>query len=93
MKFIPYAEALVRDKKDADAAAATYRAKEAAAQLNLEVVQLENEVARAESQAQDLATRHPLDASRLVEALDDLDLLKRKQDQLNDIAAQLFPKS
>lgn len=93
MKLVSYLTALTRDKKDADAAQALHRVEEAEAKLNLEVVQLKAEVATANRRVQDLATSHPLVTFSLVDALDDLALLERKQKQLNEVAEQLFPKS
>lgn len=91
LKLTSYVTALTRDKKEADAAAAEYRAKETKARLNLEAVQLEAEVAGAEADVQRLSSQYPLDADSLIDSLDELALLKRKQEQLGDVIAQLFP--
>jgi hypothetical protein len=91
MKLTSYKEALTRDKKDADAAAAEYRAKETKARLNLESVQLEAEIAAAEANVQRLSSAYPLDADSLIDSLDDLALLTRKSEQLGEVIKQLFP--
>ena len=91
MKLTPYQEALTRDKKDADAAAAGFRAKETKARLTLESVQLEAQIAAAESDVQRVSSTYPLDADRLIDTLDDLALLNRKATQLKEVIDQLFP--
>ncbi len=77
-----------KDKKDE--LLAPIRANQAKKQGELEVAKMDEKIANAESDIQEICSEHPLNFDKLIKAQDELGLLERRKKQLEKIIVELF---
>lgn len=93
MNLKKYVEAIVAPEKDKEALLAPGYAAKTAAELGLKITQLQIEKQGVEIRVQEAGSQYPLDVDNLSDELDQLELLDRRIEQLQDIQKQLFPAS
>lgn len=90
MSFLKYKDVLVLCKEKVKEAIAPLRAKEMKKKAELEMCKLDSTIAEKEQAIQELACQYPLNFDAIIEALDDLELTKRRKDQFEDIINEMF---
>lgn len=90
---VKYAELMKLTKDAAREAMAPHRAREMQTQAAAKIAQLESKIAEAEQKVVELGSAYPIDFDKLVAAMDDAALMKRRREQLQTIVAELFPPS
>ena len=85
-----YREVISLDKAEKAATMAPLRAHEMHKKAELELAKLHSRVAEKTQAVTEIASKYPLDFTELGHALDDLDLTKRRQKQLEMVIAELF---
>lgn len=91
MKFPKYAELIKMSKEKLTEAMALPRAREMGKKAELEMAKLDTALASLEQKANELATAYPIDFDKLLAALDEAALTKRRRDQFATLIADLFP--
>lgn len=91
MQIRPYKELIALSKEKLDAALAPIRARRFKAQAELEQSKLETEQLEKETKVQELLTAKETTLPAILDLLDDIALLERKQQQYDALLAQLFP--
>lgn len=87
----PYVEALANTEKENDAELAPARAEETKAKIGLEVATNNIKMKEVTNRIMTFQRAYPLNTSSLISAVDELALLERRQQQLQDIVTQMFP--
>lgn len=90
MALIKYAEVLKFAKDKVKEVMAPLRAHEMKKRAELEISKLECTIAEKEEKIQEVSSQYPIDFDQLIEALDDLDLTKRRLTQFQNIIEELF---
>lgn len=90
MKLGKYKELIVLAKEKVQEALAPLRAKEMHMKAHLEVAKLESEIADREQKIQEQSAKYPVEFEKLLDALDDLELLKRRRDQFSALINEMF---
>jgi len=90
MALIKYKELLVLAKEKINEAMAPLRAKEMKKKAELEICKIESMIAEKEQKIQEYASKYPIPFDELIEALDDLDLVKRRKEQFETIINEMF---
>lgn len=90
MALMKYKDLLVLAKEKISAAMAPLRAKEMKKKAELEMCKLESVIAEKEQKIQEHATEYPINFDRLIDAMDDLELNKRRLEQFERIVKEMF---
>lgn len=90
MKLTAYKKILKYSKEKIQDALAPIRANQAKKQAELEIAKLEEKIATAESNIQEICSEHPLDFNKLIAAQDEHALMERRKKQLQKIIKELF---
>jgi len=90
MALIKYRELLVLAKEKINEAMAPLRSKEMRKKAELEICKIESMIAEKEQKIQEYASKYPIPFDELIEALDDLDLVKRRKEQFETIINEMF---
>jgi hypothetical protein len=90
MKLTKYHEVLVLAKEKINEMMAPIRSKEMKKKAELEIAKLEGYIAEKEQVIQEIASKYPIDFDRLIDALDDLELTKRRLKQFAQIIEEMF---
>ncbi len=90
MALIKYHEVLTYAKDKVKECMAPLRAREMKKKAELEVAKIEGFIAEKEQIIQEEASKYPINFDKLLEAIDDLELTKRRKDQFNNIIAEMF---
>lgn len=90
MALMKYKDILILAKEKIKEAMAPLRANEMKKKAELEICKLESEILDRESKIQDLAAAYPIDFDRLIESIDDLELIKRRKEQFEKIIKEMF---
>lgn len=91
MKLRPFKELIGLSKEKLDEAMAPNRARMVQAKAELEKVKLEQDILTKETAVQEMCAQKDLDFPRLMDRLDEIELLERKLSQYSEVLAQLFP--
>lgn len=90
MELMKYKDVLVLAKEKIKEVMAPLRSREMWKKAELEMIKLEGHIAEKEQKIQEYASQYPIDFDSLIDALDDLELTKRRMVQFNRIIAELF---
>lgn len=90
MALMKYSDILVLAKDKIKEVMAPLRAREMRKKAELEIAKLESIVAEKEQKIQECASAYPVDFDKLIDALDDLELTRRKVNQLGEIVKEMF---
>lgn len=90
MSLMKYKEVLALAKEKINEAKAPFRAREMGKKAELEVCKLESIIADREQKIHELSSEYPLNFDSLIEAIDELELTKRRKEQFEQIIAEMF---
>lgn len=90
MNLPRYKDILILAKEKIRETMAPLRAKEMRKKAELEACKIDSEVLDKEQKIAELAQEYPLNFDKIIEVIDDLDLLKRRKSQYESIINQLF---
>lgn len=90
MALMKYSDVLTYAKDKIKEVMAPLRAHEMKKKAELEVAKIEGFIAEKEQHIQEIAAQYPIDFDKMIEAIDDLELTKRRQEQFNKIIAEMF---
>lgn len=90
MALLKYKEILTLAKEKITEAMAPLRAREMKKKAELEACKLESTIAEKEQKIQEYASAYPIDFDRLIDAIDDLEIVKRRREQFEKIIAEMF---
>ena len=90
MALMKYKEILTFAKEKVKEAMAPLRAHEMKKKAELEVAKLEGFLAEKEQAIQEEAAEYPIDFDKLLNAIDDLELTKRRKEQFIKIIQEMF---
>lgn len=90
MALMKYKDILVLAKEKIKEAMAPLRANEMKKKAELEVCKLESEILDKESKIQDISSEYPINFDKLIDSIDELELVKRRKDQFEKIIAEMF---
>jgi|ERR1700722_4013218 len=91
MALMKYSELLGMAKDKLKEVMAPIRAHEMLKKAELEMAKLDGAIAEHEENIQSCASQYPIDFDDLLQAIDYLELTKRKKEQFEKIIAELFP--
>jgi hypothetical protein len=90
MSLLKYKDVLAMAKEKINEAKAPFRAKEMSKKAELEVCKLESTIADREQKINELSSEYPINFDRLIDALDELELTRRRKEQFEKIIAEMF---
>ena len=90
MALLKYKDVLILCKDKIKEAMAPLRAREMKKKAELEVCKIESQIAEGEQKIQELASEYPIDFHKMIDAIDDLDLVKRRKEQFELIIEEMF---
>ncbi len=90
MSLLKYKDVLVLCKEKVKEAMAPLRAREMRKKAELEVCKIDSLIAEKEQKVQEYASEYPVCFDKLINALDELELIKRRKEQFEDIIDQMF---
>lgn len=88
----PFKEIIALSKEKFDEAMAPVRAKAAKAKANLEEAKVEEKLITLETDIQKLCAEKDLNFEKIIDKMDEYELLERKQSQIEMLVSQLFPE-
>lgn len=90
MALMKYRDVLTSAKEKIKEMMAPLRANEMKKKAELEIAKLEGTIAEKEQKVQELASAYPINFDTMIEALDDLELTKRRKTQFEKIIEEMF---
>lgn len=90
MELMKYKDILILAKEKINEAMAPLRTREMRKKAELECCKLDSKIAEEEQKIQQCASEYPVDFDKLIDAIDDLELVKRRKDQFQKIIHQMF---
>lgn len=90
MTLMKYKDVLALCKEKINEAKAPFRAREMSKKAELEVCKLESTIADREQKVHELSSEYPINFDSLIDALDELELTRRRKEQFEEIIAQMF---
>ncbi len=90
MALLKYKDVLVLCKDKIKEALAPLRAREMKKKAELEVCKIDSQIAEKEQKIQEIASEYPIDFHRMIDAIDDLDLITRRKEQFEQIINEMF---
>ncbi len=90
MSLMKYKDVLALAKEKINEAKAPFRAREMSKKAELEVCKLESTIADREQKIHELCSEYPIDFDKLINALDELELTKRRKEQFEQIIQEMF---
>ncbi len=90
MSLLKYKDVLILCKEKVKEAMAPLRAREMRKKGELEVCKIDSLIAEKEQKIQEHASEYPINFDKLIDALDDLELIKRRKEQFEKIIAEMF---
>ncbi len=90
MALTKYKELLVIAKDKLKEVMAPLRVKEMKKKAELEACKLDSAIAEKEQRIQEYASAYPIDFYKLIDAIDDLELVKRRKNQFDKIIGEMF---
>lgn len=91
MKLLPFSELVAMSKEKIDEAMAPIRARQVKGRAELEMAQLDADLLTKETSIQEMCTAKDINFPRLLDSLDDMNLLERRKIKYQEVLAQLFP--
>lgn len=93
MKLMKYKDILAMTKEKINEAMAPLRAREMRKQGELELCKLETEIVEKEAAIRELSKDYPLNFSRLIDRIDDLELLTLRKERFEEILKEMFAEN
>lgn len=90
MALMKYKDVLVLAKEKIKEVMAPLRAREMKKKAELEACKLETDIAEKEQKIQELASEYPIDFHKMIDQIDELDLVKRRKEQFEKIIDEMF---
>lgn len=90
MKLLPYTKLLKYSKEKINEALAPIRANQAKKQCELKIAEMDEKIASAEADIQEICSKHPFDPEGVIDALDELALMERKKKQFGKLIEDMF---
>lgn len=87
-----YKELIALSKEKLDEALAPIRARAAKAKADLELAKTEEKMVALETDVQKLCAEQELNFDKIIAKIDEYDLLERRQKQVRQLIADLFPE-
>jgi hypothetical protein len=85
-----YKELISKGKDVIAAIELPFKVKEQQKNLEMEILKIEQQIAKDELTIQEQKSKHPVDWKKLIDSIDDLDLNKKRLSQLNNLEKELF---
>ena len=90
MKLIPFREALAMTKANIDEAMIPIRVSQAKKKGEMEQLNLDERIMGLQIELQELTVKSPIDYDKILDKIDEIDLLERRKLQFDQIISQLF---
>lgn len=90
MSLMKYQDVLVLCKDKIKEVMAPLRAREMRKKGELEVCKIDSKIAEKEQKIQEYGSTYPIDFDRLIDALDELELIQRRKEQFEKIISEMF---
>lgn len=90
MALMKYKDVILLAKDKIKETMAPLRAKEQQKKAELEICKLDSKISENEQKIQEISSEYPLDFDRLIDAIDDLELTKRRKEQFEKIINEMF---
>lgn len=90
MSLLKYKDVLILCKDKIKEVMAPLRAREMKKKAELELCKIESQIAEQEQKIQEFASQYPIDFHKMIDAIDDLDLVKRRKEQFEQIIEEMF---
>ncbi len=90
MLLMKYKDILTLAKEKITEAMAPLRAREMRKKGELEACKLESIIAEKEQSIQECASEYPINFDKLIDAIDELELVKRRKEQFDKIIQEMF---
>ncbi len=91
MKLKPFKEIIAMSKEKLAESLAPIRARKVKSQAELEMAKLDDELIRLEADIQEQCAKEEINFPQLLDKLDKVGLLERRQKQYQKVLAELFP--
>lgn len=91
MKLKPFKEIIAMSKEKLAESLAPIRARKVKSQAELEMAKLDDELIRLEADIQEQCAKEEINFPALLDKLDKVGLLERRQKQYQKVLAELFP--
>lgn len=92
MKLKPFKEIIAMTKELKDAALAPVRARQVKTQAELKMAEIEEKIITKETEVQEMCSEKVIDFDKLLNKLDEIALLERRQRQYKKVLGELFPE-
>lgn len=90
MALLKYKDILGLAKDKIKEVMAPLRAHEMKKRAELEIAKIDSTIAEKEQAIQEFASAYPIDFDKMIDAIDELDLIKRRQAQFAQIIEEMF---
>lgn len=90
MALLKYRDVLILCKEKVKEAMAPLRSREMRKKGELEVCKIDSSIAEMEQKIQELASEYPINFDKLIDALDELELTRRRKEQFEKIIGEMF---
>jgi hypothetical protein len=90
MALFKYKDILVLAKDKIKEVMAPLRAHEMKKRAELEIAKIDSTIAEKEQAIQELAAEYPINFDKMIDAIDELELIKRRQEQFAQIIEEMF---
>ena len=91
MKLQPYSKLITMSKEAIDKTLAPVRARSQKKQAELEILKLEEQVAKLEQEITELCSKQELNYDAILDKIDTMELAKLRMSKFNEIMGDLFP--
>ena len=92
MELKPFKDIIKLSKEKLDEAMAPVRARQVKAKAELEMSKLEADILDKQTKVQEMCLDKDINFPKLLDTLDSVALLERRQTQYKDVLSQLFPE-
>lgn len=92
MKLISFKECLKRGKQAIDEALIPIRVAQGKSQADMEKLKIDEKIIGLDIKMQELIIQSPLPFDKIIECMDESDLLNRRKAQFSVIVEELFPE-
>ncbi len=90
MSLLKYKDVLILCKDKIKEAMAPLRAREMRKKGELEICKIDSTIAEHEQKIQEYASEYPINFDKLIDAIDELELVKRRKEQFEKIIEEMF---
>ena len=90
MKLIPFRKALQMTKAAIDEALIPIRVSQAKKQGEMEMLKIDEQLLQKEVKLQEATVTHPINYDKIIELIDDIDMLTMRKEQFGKIISELF---